>query len=132
MGSGGGARAVFEEGLKEGASGLLDGADPLVARLRSKPRGHDGLSFAGGEQFLAIGLTCGGGFASDPGVCTAWIGGSGLGEALGAKAKPRWGTRRFVLQRNGVTTAARNSVQQWRGRTGRLQGSGALRRKGVA
>jgi hypothetical protein len=38
---------------------------------------------------------------------------------------------RFVPPQNGVTTAARSSVQQWRGRMGRLQGSGALRRKGV-
>jgi hypothetical protein len=55
--------------MKESASRLLDGADPLVARLQSKPSGHDGLSFAGGEQFLAIGLTCGGDLAA--GTCWA-------------------------------------------------------------
>ena len=33
VGSGGGARAALGEGLKEGGFGLLDGTDPLVARL---------------------------------------------------------------------------------------------------
>ena len=50
MGSGGGARAVLEEGLKEGASWLLVGTDPLVARLRSKPRCHDGLNRTNGVK----------------------------------------------------------------------------------
>ena len=38
------------EEVEEGAFGLLDGTDPLLASLRSEPGGQDGLSFAGGEQ----------------------------------------------------------------------------------
>ena len=48
--SSGGSRAALREELKESASGLLDGTTPLVARLRSKLGGQDGLSFAGGEE----------------------------------------------------------------------------------
>ena len=36
--------------MKEGAPELLDGADPLGARLRSKPRGQDGSGTTGGEK----------------------------------------------------------------------------------
>jgi len=36
--------------LKEGAPELLDGADPLGARLRSKPSGQDGSRTTGGEE----------------------------------------------------------------------------------
>jgi len=50
VGSGGGARAVLEEGLKEGAPGLLNGTDSPVMSLRSKPRGHDGLNRANGVK----------------------------------------------------------------------------------
>ena len=120
--------------MKESASGLLDGADPLVARLRSKPRGHDGLSFAGGEQFLAIGLTCGGDFASNTGAYTAWIGDSGLRETPGVKAKPRralqgpggqWCSVAAVAQSLGVAEL------RWRGGSRALSCTGGrVRRKG--
>jgi len=50
MGSGGGARAVLEEGLEEGVSGLLNGTDSPAASLRSKPRCHDGLNRANGVK----------------------------------------------------------------------------------
>jgi hypothetical protein len=45
----GGARAALGEELKKGASGSLDGKDPLVARLRSKTRGQNGRGFHDGE-----------------------------------------------------------------------------------
>jgi hypothetical protein len=50
MGSGGGARAVLEEGLEEGVPGLLNGMDSPAASLRSKPRCHDGLNRASGVK----------------------------------------------------------------------------------
>ena len=128
VGSASGARAALGEGLKEGAFGLLDNTDPLVARLRSKLGCQDGLSFAGGEQFLAIGLTYGSGFASNPGACTAWIGDSGLvrllesrrshGGALqgpggGGAAWPRW--RRASATRGcGAGRRSLGSGLRWR------------------
>ena len=122
------------EGVEEGAFGLLDGMDPLVARLRSKPRSHNGLSSAGGEQFLTIGLTCGGDFASNPGTYTAWIGDSGLRETPGVKAKPQralqgpggqWRSVAAVAQSLGVTEL------RWRGGSRALSCTGGcVRRKG--
>ena len=61
-----------------GCAELLGSTVPLVAKLRSKPGGQDGLSFAGGEQLLGDSLTCGGGDVVNSGEVVAEAEGSGL------------------------------------------------------
>ena len=60
-----------------------------MAKLRSKPGGQDGLSFAGGEQLLGYILTCGGWTVVDSGEVVPEAEGSGLGKLPEPEAEPR-------------------------------------------
>ena len=91
-----------------GCAGLLGPTGPLVAKLRSKLGGQDGLSFAGGEQLLGYILTCGGWTVVDSGEVVAEAEGSGLGGDPGPDAELLCGLWGSEVRQGGVATAAQS------------------------
>ena len=109
MGSGGGARAVLEEGLKEGISGLLNGTDSPAASLRSKPRCHDGLNRANGVKLRRRRSYPRWRPGSNLAASGAVVDDGGLGRTPDVEAERVRGSWRLETQRKGRLVVAQSS-----------------------
>jgi len=109
MGSGGGARAVLEEGLEEGVPGLLNGMDSPAASLRSKPRCHDGLNRASGVKLRRRRSYPRWRPGSSLAASGAVVDDGGLGRTPDVEAERVRGSWRLETQRKGRFVVAQSS-----------------------